>query len=463
MQTHKTSQGELKTMVADTENVKKKRKQTDRIRLLLLCNYDPYNASMVCEHINSFVKYSQHDVYVLSNLGNPPAGFTFEAFDVIIIHYSLTLAIEAYIGPKLRNDLRLFKGLKALFIQDEYRFINKTIEAIDYCGISLIFTCVPNEDIPKVYSPKMLPGVTFKNVLTGYVSASLANYPTIPLEARRIMVGYRGRTYPAWHGRAGMEKIEIGARFLQDARKYKLRCDIKWREKDRLYGQDWVKLIRSCRAFLAVESGASVFDFSGTISSKTDVFTDLLEEDKVSHHPMKFLPELKDHYAKMKERYFGENEDEINLSQISPRVFEAAALRTLLIMYEGDYSGIFKAGHHFVALKKDHSNMDEVAAILRNPTKCAEIIANAYAEIVQNPAYSAQTFIVDFDKTINKYLTTEMKSAVRKFSRENYEKVYPIFLIDNPHSVESQKHLTIRRPLKLGRAAFRRLHGLVWR
>ncbi len=437
----------------------KKRKNTDRARLLLLCNYDASNASTVCDHINSFVKYSQHDVYVHSNLGNSPPEFLIDDFDVVVIHYSLTLAIEAYVGPKLRNDLRNFKGLKALFIQDEYRFVNKTIEAINYCGISLVFSCVSEDNIPKVYPSDMLPGVIFKNVLTGYVPSSLTIYPTVPLNKRKFMVGYRGRTYPAWHGRAGIEKIEIGARFLLDSKKYNLNCNIKWREKDRLYGGKWVKFIQSCRAILAVESGASVFDFSGEISSKTDVYVDLCALNERSPLSKKYLPELKSHYAEMKERYFSDKEDEIDLSQISPRVFEAAALRTLLIMYEGEYSGIFKAGHHFVALKKDHSNMNEVVAILKDTDRCAEIIANAYAEIIQNLNYSSQRFIIEFDKTINEHLTADMKSATFKLSRKDYEKQFPFLLIDNPYGVG--RTIKFGNPKRIVPAIFRRLRKLL--
>ncbi len=455
------------------KNIKPSRKNK-RLRLLLLCNYDIKNASTVCDHINSFIKYSRHDVYVLSNLGNPPTDFPFKDFDIIVIHYSLTLAIEAYISPAMRNELRRFKGLKALFIQDEYRFVNRTIDAINYCGITLVFTCVSQENIPKVYPPELVPNVRFQNVLTGYIPNWLPIYPTIPLHKRKIMVGYRGRTYPAWHGRAGMEKIEIGARFLRDAQKYRLKCNIKWGEKDRIYGRHWVDFIRSCRAFLAVESGASVFDFSGQISSKTDTFTDLLEQDKVSRNPQRFLPELKSHYADMKDRYFEDQEDNIDLSQISPRVFEAAALRTMLIMYEGDYSGIFKAGRHYVALKKDHSNMAEVVAILKDPVKCAEIISNAYAEIIQNPDYAANKFIAEFDVIIkdsmklgkannrDKYEGIPKRpklSQTVELSRKKFEELYPFYMVENPYGSEVSGQSKAKKAFRLGRAVLGRLRA----
>jgi hypothetical protein len=38
------------------------------MKILLLCNYDPYNAATVCDHINAFPFYSAHDVVVHSDL-----------------------------------------------------------------------------------------------------------------------------------------------------------------------------------------------------------------------------------------------------------------------------------------------------------------------------------------------------------------------------------------------------------
>ena len=55
------------------------------------------------------------------------------------------------------------------------------------------------------------------------------------------------------------------------------------------------------------------------------------------------------------------------MNVISPRCFEAAALRTLMVMYEGEYAGILEAGRHYVELKRDHSNIDEVVSAIRSP------------------------------------------------------------------------------------------------
>ena len=53
-------------------------------------------------------------------------------------------------------------------------------------------------------------------------------------------------------------------------------------------------------------------------------------------------------------------EDNIPYRTISPRHFEASALRLCQILLEGKYSGVMRPMVHYIPLKKDFSNFDEV-------------------------------------------------------------------------------------------------------
>jgi hypothetical protein len=88
-------------------------------RVLLACNYDPANAATVCDHINAFPRYSRHDIHVLSRVGEIFDGVDLANFDAVVIHYSLFMAMESFIGPRSRRALAAIKGAKAVFIQDE--------------------------------------------------------------------------------------------------------------------------------------------------------------------------------------------------------------------------------------------------------------------------------------------------------------------------------------------------------
>ncbi len=438
------------------------RAEDDGLRILVMCNYDPYNAATVCDHINAFYHYSKHEVFVLSNIGKLPAKFSFEPFDVIVIHYSLFIAVDAYVPPDVRARLSRFRGVKMLFIQDEYRFVNRTIAAINECGVDVVFTCVPQGEIGKVYPPKQVPHTGFVNVLTGYVPEGLKLFQPRPLAERPITVGYRGRVYPAWHGEAGREKHEIGRRFLADAKPYGIKCDIAWNERSRIYGIQWVEFMQRCRAMLAVESGASVFDFDGSVSATVDTFVAVLGlSGKQSSRVRQFLkgsgpyatdPEARELYEALRETFFKEKENLIDLAQLSPRVFEAATLKTMLIMYEGSYSGAFKPWRHYVPLRKDHGNMAEVVEFLNNPIECAKVIANCYAEVCENDAYSYREFIAKFDRIAHDLCTPRHRSTVPRFTREEMDKIRVFYHIQYPYSLDptSLKRMN-RNPLKLVR------------
>jgi hypothetical protein len=137
---------------------------------------------------------------------------------------------------------------------------------------------------------------------------------------------------------------------------------------------------------LGTETGASVFDFTGAIRQAV--------EDHLRRDP-------RADFETLQRLYFADEEGRIRVNQISPRCFEAAALRTLLILYEGEYSGLLTPWRHYVPLKKDYSNLDEVLATLRNPSKAQHIVDTAYDEVARNPTNSYAGFVKMFDQTIS--------------------------------------------------------------
>lgn len=398
------------------------------LRILLACNYDPANAATVCDHINAFTRYSRHEIRVLSRVGEIFDGVKLEQFDAVVIHYSLFLAVEGFVGPRSRRALAAFRGAKAVFIQDEYRFVNATLDAMQACGVDLVFTCLGPAEAQRVYG--RVEGLRTQQVLTGYVPHWLTQYPPVPLAARKTMVGYRGRTYPAWHGEQGREKIRIGKLFKRDARRFGVSTDIAWSERSRLYGRDWLKFIQGCQAVLAVESGASVFDFDGAVAARTESFAALVERP----HPIPALAR-KPSYETLRDRFFAGREDQIDIAQISPRVFEAIALRTLIIAYPGRYSGVLEPWRHYVPLDKDHGNMAQVAAVLRDPERVAEIISNAYAEVALNPAYSYGAMIGVFDQRIDEITAGRPRARTSERADTKFRATFPFFPVDNPHEI----------------------------
>lgn len=403
--------------------------ETRPLRILVWCNYDPTNAAMVCDHINAFVKYSGNAVYTLSRVGSIPDDLDLREFDVIIIHYSLTLALDSYVSHATRLRLRDYPGLKAIFVQDEYRFVRRTTEMMRFIGVDLIFTCIPEQEIHKVYPPEEFKNVTIRNVLTGAVSTWLTTYVTVPLAKRPIEVGYRGRTMPLWHGEFGREKWEIGRRVLEDAKKYNLRVNIAWSERSRLYGRAWIEFMQNCRAVLAAESGVDILDVDGELGATAEQYEQLLDKDRGAN------PRVRERlYQAVQKKFIGEKHGMIDMAQVSPRVFEAAALRTLLILYEGRYSDVVTPWRHFVPLRKDHSNMAEVVRFLRDDEAVSEMIARTYAEVALNPRFSYGTHIAFVDEELRKAARGRYRAFATRLSPSQFSTKYGFYFIDNPHA-----------------------------
>jgi hypothetical protein len=380
---------------------------TNRVlQVLLLCDYRKDIAATVRDHIEALCKLSQHVVRRVSVFGDIPERLDLNRFDVIVIHYSLIACNDAYLSSRARSLIRSCHALRTVFVQDEYRHVDCTIGALYELGVNVLFTCVPGSEIEKVYPEAQLPGVRKVNTLTGFVSEELVKRKVPSWHNRPIDVGYRSRKVPAWLGQLGQEKWRIGERFLLDSARYGLRCDISCREEDRLYGKRWIDFVGDCKAMLGVESGSSVFDFTGDLQAR------------VEQH---LMSRPKTPFEELRKLYFQEQEGKIRLNQISPRCFEMAALRTLMILYEGEYSGILKPWCHYVPLAKDHSNMDEVVAVLRDREACESIIGSAYEEVALNPAYSYPTFVKQFDRILEISLTRKLERAVQPYTAEEFQ------------------------------------------
>ena len=335
-------------------------------------------ASTVVDYLDAFKNCERHRYFEVAMLGNFPEFIPLSIFDVVLVHYTLSVGPlkNHYLGKNFVKKLKEYSGVKAVFIQDEYRDIKVFQDNIRDIGFDIVFSCVPKKFVNKVYPKSKLPNLKVVSVLTGYVPERLLKQVAIPLEEREIDVGYRTRQMPFWLGELAYEKVFIGSEFSRRSKLKGLRVDISSREEDRLYGSDWDNFLGNCKAVLGTESGASVGDFDGSIESRGRRYLQQNPHANFSEFSNKILKEV---------------EGNLPLNQISPRCFEAMALRTPMILFEGNYSGIISANRHYISLKKDFSNFDEVCDKLRDLDFLEELALNAYREVATSPRnqYSA--------------------------------------------------------------------------
>ncbi|MBI2791910.1 MAG: hypothetical protein HYX61_08125 [Gammaproteobacteria bacterium] len=368
--------------------------------ILLLCNLPELgaDANAIVDHILAFTEHSKHKIWLYSNIGNISPKLDLNKFDVIIIHYSMCLLNNYYISKQSKDRLRAFNGLKIVFVQDEYREINNMISQLQYLKIDVLFSCFPKMEIEKIYSARELPDTSKYQTMTGYVPSKLLNSQyQKPIVERDIHVGYRARKLPFWYGELAYEKWDIVNQWKKYVSRSDIAVDISFHERDRLYGEKWLHFLSSCKTMLGVESGASVMDFTGELEKQVNLHQ--------ATHP-------KDSFFEVQARYLLLHEGRYKLNQISPRCFEAIALKTVLVLYEGEYSGILVPDRHYIVLKKDFSNISEVIKKISDNAFLQNMADIAYQEIALNPNFSYQAFINDVDKIIDIECEKRIKATV---------------------------------------------------
>lgn len=357
------------------------------MNILFLYNSTQTFTNTVFEHLAAFSRYSKHHSFFCHQDQFLILNINLSQFDAVALHYTIRLPFDQ-VSDSTVQALEKYSGLKVLFIQDEYDHTYKAWKWIKQLGFNLVFTVVPTENIARVYPPEQFPNVTFINNLTGYVPEELTHLTEMLSTAeRQLVIGYRGRPLPIRYGKLGQEKINIGRMVKTYCESNGILHDIAWTENARIYGPKWYEFMASCRAMLGSESGSNVFAWDGLLDGRIKEFLAVNEcatEDDV--------------YINVVAPF------EISglMNQVSPRVFEAIASRTVLVLFEGNYSGVVLPGLHYIPLKRDGSNLEEVFALLKDAAYVEKIADRAYQDIIASGKYSYQSFVRMVDEQIVK-------------------------------------------------------------
>lgn len=383
----------LETLTRRVERARERRTTGHRYNIILLYD-DLYSTHVrtITEHIESIQRYSGHNVVLVPATGRVPGvddsegSLDFTAFDALVIHYSVRLSVEEHLSRGVAAAIAAYDGPKLLYIQDEYENTEIARRWIEMLGIDTVFTCVPLDQVSEVYSRSRFDNVDFVETLTGYVpeDALIDDYAK-PLAERDVMIGYRGRRLPHHYGRLGQEKAQIGIGVRDRALKLGLPVDIEVDDSRRIHGTDWYRFLGSCRATLGTESGSNVFDDDGQLKRLAE-----------KHRSISY-----DDFAR---RYLGPHEGKVRMNQISPKIFEAIRLRTALILFEGTYSGVVEPDVHYITLKKDFSNFDDVVGKISSLEYVQSLTDNAYRDIIESGRWSYRAFAEDFSRYLARRL-----------------------------------------------------------
>jgi len=387
--------------------------KTNSILLVYYHRLGP-SAPTIMEHVESFRDLSSHKIFLINiALGFPKSLYEVE-FAGVILHYSLFSSADYPLSQAFLSYLDTCRtSRKIAFFQDEYYACKKRFHFINTHNIDTIYTLLEPSNYENVYK-KYTTAQNIKTVLPGYVGNHLLKWiNTQPNDHqnRSIDIGYRARRLEFYVGKGGQEKSFIAEEFIRRSVSKDLNLDISTCDRDRKEGSTWYEFLANIKATLGVESGVSVFDTSDTVYSAC--------KKALERNPKLSFTEVHDRILKL-------YEDRIYYRTISPRHFEAAGLNVCQILFEGDYSGVMKPNLHYIPLKKDFSNFDEVIERFKQESTRDQITKQAFTDLIASNNYSYAAFMKSFDDDIT-LLTREYHSEakvkydeIEKRLNENY-------------------------------------------
>jgi len=353
--------------------------------MLVLYHFRPPYAATVLDHVRSFARHSRFPVWTVNTEESFPDPLLRHRFRILLLHYSLFGSSHYMLDDRFRDYIAASEPeLKIAFFQDEYYYCGQRFRFIDDFAIDWVYTLLRPAEAHLVYG-RRTHGPRLLATIPGYVGENLlemARRFARPPHLRPIDVGYRARSLPYYMGRGAQEKADIGRQFARRTSGLPLRLDIKTDEGDRLYGPDWYKFLGSCRAVLGVEAGVSIFDLDDEVRPAVEA---LLRDD----------PSLT--FQEVFDRVLSPWEDNVYYRTISPRHFEAAAFETCQVLFEGSYSGLLEPDVHYLALRKDFTNLDDVVAGLGDPDRVATVASNARRDLIDSGRFTYEAFVRAFD------------------------------------------------------------------
>ena len=366
------------------------------------------------EHLFAFQKYCPIAVDYVNLACQPlPPAHQLQSYDLMVFHYLFLThrwggRESFWLTANKAAALRCTPAVKVILPQDEFFHADLLCEFVNHFDVDCIFSVAPPSEWERIYRAVDLTKVKIRQVLTGYIDDAMVPRVCALAAAepvRSIDIGYRtaGKPY-FWFGRHGYLKQTIADLVNQHGPKWGLRLDVSTSNEDTILGDDWYRFLLRCKYTIGVESGTSVLDWDGEVHRKTDAF--------VAKHPAATFEEVE-------AACFPGLDGKTKLYAIGPRHLEASLTRTCQILTEGDYNGILRPHEHYIPVRRDFGNLDEVLAALQTRDS-QSMVEKAYRDVVASGRYTYRSFVEyvveESLKCPKKHvrLSDRLRSAVRR-------------------------------------------------
>ncbi len=359
-------------------------------KLLILHSSELSNnsASYIFGYIDAFKKSKIFSAKILNIVTHNPFSertnrwsIFFKKFDAIVLLHSVFASSKPKITDRWLSEIKKRKIPIIFFIANEFYKMPQKIEFARELNISLLVTQCFSKKVIDLYKSALncdvigLPNTIFDE--DKFKSR-------LKIKDRPIDIGYRMMPTPPSFGHWDRENIaEV---FTKVTKKTELKTDISMNIQDRLGWKEWTDFLKNSKTQLCVPSGGNIFEL--TDKTVLRVLSAIKKKPNLSRKEISKLYPPKKNW--------------VPLRTLSSRMIEAAAAKSVQIMYYEDIGIPLIPNKDFIELNKDHSNVHKILEMINDTNLLEKIAENCFKKIKK---YSSQEKVfADLDKRLNQII-----------------------------------------------------------
>lgn len=349
------------------------------------------------DFIQCFERYAPENEYLYHRIQHPVTPIIRSMDWDAVIFESTALGVVT-IRPKERfqrlreswNFLRTSRAVKIVFPQDDASHGWMLDYWFHWMGVDAVFTVRP-EKKDLIY-PLTTRRADFISTVAGFIDDASADRLSAlgrPFHERAIVFGQRFTLYPAWGGRFARRKGDAALRIRDECERRGIRHDISADRADVFLGDDWYRFLGQCRFVVGAEGGHSIWDPYGAIQDAVTDYT--------TRFPNASFEEIEDAH------FYGLDGLEL-FPGFPPRILESALLGCGQVLMEGRYRDFIKPGVHYIPVKEDFSNLNDVFSAIENAERMQSMIAVARRDLVETKTFRFSRLVSEVMEYIDRHL-----------------------------------------------------------
>jgi hypothetical protein len=286
-----------------------------------------------------------------------------------IKEYPLIVVLHSAAGDDLallRRTESWFKdrrGMLLAFIGNEYDLMPDKIGFLRAVEAEYVASQLPIEAARWLYAPTRRTRV----LAAPHALNPQVYYPNRAI-ARTVDIGFVGNYYPYFIG--DNERTRMIHYFRENGNSLGLKCDVR---TQRLTRTGWARFLSAARGIIGAESGT--YYLEQTDQTRNAVQAYLEANPKTS-------------FAEVFARFFRDYPNPVSGKAISSRHFEPIGTHTCQILLEGRYNDILVADQHYIALRKDFSNITDVVERFKDERYRTEMVQRTHEYVLAEHTYA---------------------------------------------------------------------------